>query len=400
MKNVPILKHSPLAVALVFALGNAASAGENHNHDSHPSHNGITQTQSNAEPDQHDEHEHEEDTHEASSLTLSEAQQTMLNLQVITLQSQQHVNQTLTVPAEITNNQYRTWVVPVRLDSQVQARSATLGQHMKKGDPIATLFSPAMAQLHSDLQVAADAWQRVRSLGRRTVGNQRYLDAQSQYQSLRARAKGYGLNDSDIIAIEAGKNEKGVYTLTAPDDGLVLEDAFQQGQWLTAGSALVTLVDESELWAEAALPPSPGLHIDTGTTATVIVGDAEVTGEVIQSGHRLNPITRTLSVRVSFSNAQHLLHPGMFADVALSLSAPENALTVPQEALTRSTDGDWQLFVEEEAGHYRPVEITLTGQLGEQHMIRGIEEGTRVVTHGAFFLASEMAKSGFNVHNH
>ena len=34
----------------------------------------------------------------------------------------------------------------------------------------------------------------------------------------------------------------------------MLEDAFQQGQWLSAGSELVTLVDESELWAEAALP--------------------------------------------------------------------------------------------------------------------------------------------------
>ena len=271
---------------------------------------------------------------------------------------------------------------------------------MKKGEPIATLFSPAMAELQSELQVAADAWRRVNNLGRRTVGNQRYLDAQSQYQSLRARAKGYGLDDAAIRAIESGKSEKGVYTLTAPDEGLVLEDAFQQGQWLTAGSELVTLVDESELWAEAALPPSPGLNIPTGTGARLLIGDATVEGEVIQSGHRLNPVTRTLSVRVAVPNAGHLLHPGMFADVALSLSAPENALTVPEEALTRGPDGDWQLFVEEAPGQYQPVEIELTGQLGEQRIVSGIEPGTRVVTRGAFFLASEMAKSGFDIHNH
>jgi RND family efflux transporter MFP subunit len=324
----------------------------------------------------------------------------MLNLLVITLQPQTNATQTLTVPAEITSNQYRTWVVPVRIDSQVKSRSATLGQHMKKGEPIATLFSPAMAQLQSDLQVAADAWRRVNNLGRRTVGNQRYLDAQGQYQSLRARAKGYGLDDDAIAAIEAGKSEKGVYTLTAPDDGLVLEDAFQQGQWLTAGSALVTLVDESELWAEAALPPTPGLQIATGTPARVIVGDTTVDGQVIQSGHRLNPVTRTLAVRVAIPNAGHLLHPGMFADVALSLAAPENALTVPEEALTRSPDGDWQLFVEEAPGHYQPVEIQLNGQLENRRIVTGIEPGTRVVTRGAFFLASEMAKSGFDIHNH
>ena len=414
MKTQNKFMKTPLAIALLATLSFPAWAGDDHGHDhdtaqeKSESHTGESHDDHNAQDahgDDNASHDHqtehgEQNEHEETGVTLTSEQQAMLNLQILTLQPQQNATQTLTVPAEITSNQYRTWVVPVRIDSQVQSRSATLGQHMTQGEPIATLFSPAMAELQSDLQVAADAWRRVNNLGRRTVGNQRYLDAQSQYQSLRARAKGYGLDDTAIAAIEAGKSEKGVYTLTAPDDGLVLDDAFQQGQWLTAGSALVTLVDESELWAEAALPPSPGLHIATGTPAKVIIGETKVAGEVIQSGHRLNPITRTLSVRVAVPNAGHLLHPGMFADVALLLAAPENALTVPEEALTRGPDGDWQLFVEEESGHSQPVEIELTGQLGEQRIVTGIEPGTRVVTRGAFFLASEMAKSGFDIHNH
>jgi len=408
MKTKTRFKKSPLALALLATLANPAWAEENHDH----AHNESNEAEQHAQQaardnsDDHDEHAHGREAESAAShsegatLELTAEQQKMLNLQVITLQPDADATRTLTVPAEIISNQYRTWVVPVRIDSQVQSRSATLGQHMEKDDPIATLFSPAMAQLQSELQVAADGWRRVKNLGRRTVGNQRYLDAQGQYQSLRARAKGYGLSDGAITDIEAGKSEKGVYTLAAPDDGLVLEDAFQQGQWLTAGSALVTLVDESELWAEAALPPSPGLQISTGTSARVIVGGTSVDGKVIQSGHRLNPVTRTLSVRVAIPNAGHLLHPGMFADVALALAAPENALTVPEEALTRSADGDWQLFVEEEPGHYKPVEIQLNGQLENRRIVTGIESGTRVVTRGAFFLASEMAKSGFDIHNH
>ncbi len=408
MKTKTRFKKSPLALALLATLANPAWAEENHDH----AHNESNEAEQHAQQaardnsDDHDEHAHGREAESAAShsegatLELTAEQQKMLNLQVITLQPDADATRTLTVPAEIISNQYRTWVVPVRIDSQVQSRSATLGQHMEKDDPIATLFSPAMAQLQSELQVAADGWRRVKNLGRRTVGNQRYLDAQGQYQSLRARAKGYGLSDGAITDIEAGKSEKGVYTLAAPDDGLVLEDAFQQGQWLTAGSALVTLVDESELWAEAALPPSPGLQISTGTSARVIVGGTSVDGKVIQSGHRLNPVTRTLAVRVAIPNAGHLLHPGMFADVALALAAPENALTVPEEALTRSADGDWQLFVEEEPGHYKPVEIQLNGQLENRRIVTGIESGTRVVTRGAFFLASEMAKSGFDIHNH
>jgi len=34
------------------------------------------------------------------------------------------------------------------------------------------------------------------------------------------------------------------------------------------------------------------------------------------------------------------------------------------------------------------------------NLVSGIEPGTRVVTAGAFFLASELAKSGFDIHNH
>ena len=363
MKPKMTFQKTPLAIFLLATLANPGWADENHDH-AHNESNEAEQHAQQAAPDNsgdHDEHAHGKEVGSAAShseeaaLELTAEQQKTLNLQVITLQPDADATRTLTVPAEIISNQYRTWVVPVRIDSRVQSRSATLGQHMEKGDAIATLFSPAMAQLQSDLQVAADGWRRVKNLGRRTVGNQRYLDAQSQYQSLRARAKGYGLSNSAIADIEAGKNEKGVYTLTAPDDGLVLEDAFQQGQWLTAGSALVTLVDESELWAEAALPPSPGLQISTGTPARVIVGGTSVDGKVIQSGHRLNPVTRTLAVRVAIPNAGHLLHPGMFADVALALAAPENTLTVPEEALTRSADGDWQLFVEEEPGDRKSV---------------------------------------------
>lgn len=343
------------------------------------------------------DHDHDE---EAAVLTLNEAQRAMLGLKVAPAAPRPGLSRRLTVPAEITSDQYRTWVVPVRVDSQVRQRRVTLGAHVRKGDAIATLFSPVMADLQSDLLAAADEWRRVSALGQRTVGNQRYLTVRGRYQSLRARAAGYGLSDSDLAALEKGEADPGVYTLRAPDDGLVLTDAFQQGQWLTAGQSLVTLVDEATLWAEAALPPRPGLTVPAGTPARVRVGEARVDGQVIQAGHRLDPVTRTLQVRVAVPNQDHLLHPGMFADVTLELPLPEDALVVPETALTRGPDGDWQVFVEAGPGRYRAVEITALDSLDGLRRVSGLEAGTPVVTEGAFFLASEQAKAGFSVHNH
>ena len=377
-------------LALTLWLAPLATASDDgHDHDHGHDHGQAAATGSDRE--QH---------HDPELIVLDENQRAMLDLRLETLRARPGAVRALTVPAEITSNQYRTWVVPVRIDSQVLARRVSLGQHVKKGDAIATLFSPVMAELQSDLATAADQWRRVAQLGRRTVGNQRYLDARGRYQTLRARALGYGLGEADLAALEKGEAEEGVYTLRAPDDGLVLTDAFQQGQWLTAGRPLVTLVDESTLWAEAALPPRPGLTVPDGTLARVSVDATEVVGEVIQSGHRLDPVTRTLSVRVAVPNQDHLLHPGMFADVALELPLPDDTLSLPEEALTRGPDGDWQVFVEQQPGRYRAQEITVLDQLEGRRRISGLEPGSRVVTRGAFFLAGEQAKSGFQVHQH
>lgn len=380
-----------LALALWLAPPAVADDGHDHAADPH------------REPDTEPRDGHDHDADEADhapEVTLDEEQRALLDVRVEALRARPDSVRSLTVPAELTSNQYRTWVVPVRIDSQVLARRVSLGQHLEGGDAIATLFSPVMAELQSDLATAADEWRRVRQLGQRTVGNQRYLDVRGRYQSLRARARGYGLGKADLEALEKGEAEEGVYTLRAPDDGLVLTDAFQQGQWLTAGQPLVTLVDEATLWAEAALPSRPGLSVPDGTPARVVVDGTEVRGEVIQSGHRLDPVTRTLSVRVAVPNQDHLLHPGMFADVALELPLPEDSLSVPEEALTRGPDGDWQLFVEQEPGRYRAVEVTVLDQLEGRRRVTGLAAGSRVVTRGAFFLASELAKSGFRVHQH
>ena len=76
-------------------------------------------------------------------------------------------------------------------------------------------------------------------------------------------------------------------------------------------------------------------------------------------------------------------------------------LAVPEAAVVRSADGHWQAFVaEHETGVYKPVEVTLVRSTGGVAVIEGLAPDTRVVTHGAFFLQSELAKGGFDVHQH
>jgi len=69
--------------------------------------------------------------------------------------------------------------------------------------------------------------------------------------------------------------------------------------------------------------------------------------------------TRTLGVRIEVPNPDDRLHPGLFVDVRIAGSDTEPALAVPVEAVLRSPDGDWQIFIEHEAGEYNPLEVEI-----------------------------------------
>ena len=121
---------------------------------------------------------------------------------------------------------------------------------------------------------------------------------------------------------------------------------------------------------------------------------------VIQEAHTIDPKTRTRIVRLSVKNIDDRLHPGMFVNVSFSFKTVEKVIAVPESALMRSSDGDWTVFVEDHPGEFTAVEVELGRSLGRYREITGIAPQTRIVTSGAFFVASEIAKAGFDPHGH
>ena len=99
-------------------------------------------------------------------------------------------------------------------------------------------------------------------------------------------------------------------------------------------------------------------------------------------------------------NQEDSLHSGMFVKINFQFKTANKVMAVPEEALVRSADGDWTVFVEDHPGEFEAVEVDLGRSLGDLREIIGLESGSRVVTQGAFFVASEIAKGGFDPHNH
>ena len=193
----------------------------------------------------------------------------------------------------------------------------------------------------------------------------------------------------------------GQFTLLSPQEGTVIRDDFIVGQMVEPGVELFALTDESRLWVEARVDPEFAAQLRIGANAHVLVDDTQIDGKVIQVHHALDETTRTLAVRLEIQNPEDLLHPGQFVSARIQTGeSGETALTLPLDAVLRSPDGDWQVFVEVEPGEFEPKEVELLRQVPGRVVIDGLEPGTRVVTQGAFFVQSELAKSGFAVHNH
>ncbi len=354
----------------------------------------------NQQTETHDEHadndEHGDEHEESTGVTLSQQQQDLVNIKVETLQAR-NFNYSIYAPGEIQANGYTSYLVSPRVDSVVMKRHKALGDHVKKGEKLVTLFSESVAEAQATLKVNLAEWNRVKQLGRQAVGASRFIKAQNNFELSQARLLSFGLSSQAIKQKSAALGE---YTLTAQIGGAILTDDFQQGQRVEAGHALMLLSDESQLWVEARIQASIQLNLPVGTLAQVKVGGNYYSATVSQEAHTIDEKTRTRVIRLLIDNPNDSLHPGEFADVYFSMKTKKAVTAVPENALMRSADGDWVVFVESEHNQFAAVEVELGRVLGENREISGLKTGTKVVTTGAFFVASEIAKGGFDPHGH
>ena len=197
------------------------------------------------------------------------------------------------------------------------------------------------------------------------------------------------------------RSADGSFRMIAHQAGRVLHDKFIAGEYVEAGYELMVISDESTMWVEARVTPDVASKIKVGNNAEIIINKKRLPAKVIQLHHTLDETTRTSAVRIEVANERDQLHAGMFVTAVISTSNKSQSMQLPEAAVLRSSDGDWQIMVEQDkAGEFKAVEVEVIQISDGKAIIEGIKPGSRVVTQGAFFVQSELAKSGFEIHNH
>jgi len=338
----------------------------------------------------------------ASDAELSDAQRRMAGIETMTVKHQS-LGDAITAPGEAMLNAYRTTKVTPRTPGQVMNRHARLGDHVKKGQPLITLSSVEMAEAQGALMEANVELRRVKQLGRKVVSEKRFVAAQIAYQQAYAKVSAYGMTKKQIKSLmktDDAARATGEFRLLSFQDGTIISDDFVVGELIEPGHVLMTISDESLLWVEARLAPEDAERIALGSPARVQAGAHWLSGKVTQARHTLDETTRTLAVHIEVENRNDELHPGQFVTAVIEGNKKMQGIVVPLASVLRAADGDWQVFVEAAPGRFEPKEVEVLRTVGDQMLIDGLAEGSTIVSKGAFFVQSEIAKSGFSVHNH
>jgi membrane fusion protein (multidrug efflux system) len=166
------------------------------------------------------------------------------------------------------------------------------------------------------------------------------------------------------------------------------------GQYLTAGTTVVTLQALDPILIDFYVPQQQLATLQIGQTVTALVDTfpgRPFSGVLESINSKVDPNSRNVQVRASFRNADKRLVPGMFANVQVLAGGKSSRLTLPQTAITYNPYGDTVFIVQQhgvdDAGKARYTVqqrfVKLGATRGDQVAVEsGIEPGDVVVTSG------------------
>jgi Cu(I)/Ag(I) efflux system membrane fusion protein len=261
------------------------------------------------------------------------------------------------------------------------------GQLVTKGQPLMTVYSPDMLASQRELLLAGKAAGMMKNNPLPSAFDQ----SESLLQATRRRLELWDLSEAQIDQVlKTGEPIKNV-TLYSPITGYVTDrKAFPQLKVMPE-TDLYTIVDLSKVWIMADLFEYEAPNIHVGETARVSL--QSLPGKTFRARvdyiqPEVDPVTRTLKVRLDMENPGLTLKPDMYANVEFSLNLPSR-LTVPAEAVLDSGEQK-TVFVDRGNGFFEPRQVRIGQREGEHiEILSGLSAGERVVTSGNFLIDSE-----------
>jgi len=269
----------------------------------------------------------------------------------------------------------------------------TAGASVKEGTPLVQLFDGPeqgdLANFKAQQRVAQISLDRAKQLAERQVGPQATVDtAQAAFDQASA----------GIAKTEAIISQK---LVRAPFSGELGVRKVEVGQYLTAGTQIVSLTDLSALYANFTVTEKDSAQLKVGQTVRIAV-DAypgrTFEGKITTIEPQIATETRNIRVQATIQNPDKILKPGMFTTTTIVLPDKPPVITIPETAVDYTLYGDsvYLLNEKEEDGKTKLTVTRTFVQTGKRlegraEILKGLKDGDRVVAVGQLKLQSGSA---------
>jgi Cu(I)/Ag(I) efflux system membrane fusion protein len=212
----------------------------------------------------------------------------------------------------------------------------------------------------------------------------------SSVQGYADRLRNLGVSDAQIKQMAENHQLPETVDIISPVDGFILARNITSGQHFDRSMEFYRVADLSKVWIVAEIFGSEAQDFRPGTMARVTLpGEGRAfSARVTDTLPQVDPVTRTLKLRLEADNPGFSLRPDMFVNAELPVRV-RPGLTVPLDAVIDS-GREQRVFVERSKGVFEPRQVETGRRLSDRvEIVRGLTEGERVVAAGTFLVDSE-----------
>ena len=253
------------------------------------------------------------------------------------------------------------------------------GERVKKGELIFTLYSPTLVNAQEEyIQALAS-------------NNKNITQASSE------RLSALGLTKGQIHQLEKDRKVKQQVGTYAPQSGIVAKLNVRHGMFVKPENEVMALAGLNTVWIQAEVFERQANWVAEGHTAEARLSSMPGRvwkGKVDYVYPALDPVTRTLRVRLRFANEQELLKPNMYADVSIISEHTGPVIHIPRDALILD-GGTPRVIIALGDGRFRSRAVVPGDESGDRVQIMdGLQEGEMIVVSAQFLIDSEASIKG------
>ena len=292
----------------------------------------------------------------------------------------------------------------------------TIGQYVDRGELLAVMspsaetpggvenFASRFIEARSDRELASKEFDRAKQLhASGLISEKEYQEAEAEFKQSDAT---YQTLSKYVQASGDGESIKG-FTLRAPLSGTIVEAHVVPGRQNDAGEPLYRIINTSVLWIRANVASAEIGKLTRPNRAWLQLGGTdeplridERNGKLVSIAAAIDPATRTFPVIFEVRNPAGSLRVGMFGEVSIAAGVEMESLVIPESALIEE-EGRFSVYVHAEGEAFAKRDVVLgAGNGNDISVLKGLSEGERVVTIGAYQVRLASLSSQLPAHGH